>query len=185
MLDWLDWQNLKTCSNFYVLAMHFRPAGANTHHRANERCAFSGPGSCMAINLLLAEPGGRSFLRDSNCYFPAFWKRAIQQFRNRVETVFGSIAEGTWSCSTGFYGFQAFCSFWQCPALVPALENSFLDKAIQFRNPVALNPMATARKLRQRCLKLQRRALSIGIETWMDMLHTCRDPGPRPRRGQG
>ena len=55
-------QIARRCTAFH----HFKAAAGNARHRASQRCAFSGPGSRMAINLLFAEPGGRGFLRDNN-----------------------------------------------------------------------------------------------------------------------
>lgn len=48
-----------------VALRRFVAAAGNSQQR-HARCAFSGPGSRMAVNLLLAEAGGRGFLRDSN-----------------------------------------------------------------------------------------------------------------------
>ena len=55
-------QIVRRCTAF----RQFRAAAGNARHDASQRCAFSGPGSRTAINLLFAEPGGRGFLRDNN-----------------------------------------------------------------------------------------------------------------------
>ena len=53
---------VRRCTAFH----HFKVAAGNARHHASQRCAFSGSGSRVAINLLFAEPGGRGFLRDNN-----------------------------------------------------------------------------------------------------------------------
>lgn len=49
-----------------VALRRFAAAAGNTRNFADARCAFSGPGSRMAVDILLAEAGGRGFLRNAN-----------------------------------------------------------------------------------------------------------------------